>query len=1074
MKAESWLRRLISPLAGSALAVVALPLAVNIAFAQEDAEAADAADKIEEIIVTGSRIRRAGYDTLQPAVQIDSDFVEARGFINIADAINEVPTFGPPGSGPVGAGGGSTVGQNFVNAFTLGSQRTLTLINGRRVVSQNSPGTTGIDDSGQQVDLNIIPVALIDRVETIFIGGAPIYGADAVAATVNVILKDNYEGGAFNVQYGAADSGDAENYLISGVIGGNFDDGRGNAVFAVEYAKQFGLLPGERAIGRRDINFQDNPDPNGAAQIIGDNTEMVWQVPLTGVPLLTPSFWDVPLGGSNGFVDANGNGLIFDVDGQSLISATPDVIGTPWNIVFSTDPGGFDNPYVISLGRTNTLLTPSERWASTMNAHYDVTDNVRVFTEFLFAQSESVDRVNQPDWGGIFFSPGVSSAIMIPLTNPYLNAGVANTIRTQLEARDLDGDGIADGDANLLDLDRDGVAETPGFFLTRQNGDIVGNDPWFRDQTVFRIVTGLEGNFDFLSNDWEWDLSYNFGQTDATTRQSTLNPTRFPLALDAVIDPATGEIVCRATLEGQVQAGGGVLSLPEVIDDVRKCLPMNPFGFGNFSQEVRDYLVQERFRSTKIQQQSFEFNVSGDAFELPSGPVGVAAGLAYRSEDGGFFSDLASESGQEALFALAVLTVDGGFNSSEVYAEALVPLLANGTNWDLPGISSFELEGAIRYVDNDIAGSDVTWTAGARLRFDLPWFEDGLMFRGNFTQAIRAPSVTELFLPESPTTARGNDPCDEEFVDTGINPTVRRANCQALLSDMQAAAPATAPIQSVTLDTFMSTVVNASVGGTVAGSLDLLNETSDSWTIGAVITPPRIPGLTLSVDWVEIDIEEAIVNVGLGTLFSACFDDPTSPANVCDRVTRDPNTFQVSNFRGGFVNAAQREFAGLIADMSYDFELGSVPGGFSVAGTYFYTDFQGLAITGDVPQDNTGERGFEQHNWQLNLGYYRERLSLLWQVRWLGGGHADNAAAPDQFDPRTYDELVINNVTAQYQLTETIALRFIANNLFDEFSSDRRIAFSGDVATGTGGDGNANFFDDPVGRRFLLAVEARF
>ncbi len=186
MKTVNWLRHCISLLTGVALGIVALPFSANVAFAQAEAEA-NADEQVEEIIVTGSRIRRAGFDTLQPAVQIDSEFIETRGFINIADAINEVPTFGPPGSGPVGQGTGTSVGQNFVNAFSLGSQRTLVLINGRRVVSQNSPGTEGIT-SGQQVDLNIIPTALIEWVETIFYGGAPIYVADEVAAKINIIL----------------------------------------------------------------------------------------------------------------------------------------------------------------------------------------------------------------------------------------------------------------------------------------------------------------------------------------------------------------------------------------------------------------------------------------------------------------------------------------------------------------------------------------------------------------------------------------------------------------------------------------------------------------------------------------------------------------------------------------------------------------------------------------------------------------------------------------------------------------------------------------------------------------------
>jgi outer membrane receptor protein involved in Fe transport len=1062
-------------LASVAPGIVALPFTASIAFAQDDA-GANADEQVEEIIVTGSRIRRAGFDTLQPAVQIDSEFMETRGFINIADAINEVPTFGPPGSGPVGQGTGAAVGQNFVNAFSLGSQRTLVLINGRRVVSQNSPGTTGIA-SGQQVDLNIIPTALIERVETIFNGGAPIYGADAVAATINIILKQNYEGAQFDAQYGVSDEGDADNYLFRGLVGGNFDNGRGNAVVAVEYARQDGLLPAERSIGRRDINFQDNPDASGANQIIGDNTEMVWQVPLTGVPLMNPGFWDVPVGGSNGFVDASGNGLIFEVDGQSLISATSDVIGTPWNIVFGTDPGGFDNPYAIALGRTNTLLTPSERWTTNAIGHYDITDDIEVFSEFLFARSESVDRVNQPPWGGGFFSPGASSAIMVPLTNPYVNAGVASTIQTQLEARDLDMDGMPDGDPNLLDLDGDGIADTPGFFLTRQNGDIVGDNPNFRDQNVFRIVTGLRGDFELLDRSWEWELSYNFGQTDADTRVTTLNPTRYPLALDAVLD-TSGDIVCRSTRDGIVQPGGTVLSQPTVIDDVAKCVPINPMGYGNFSQEVVDYLVQERFRKTKIRQQVYELTASGDLFDLPSGTVQIAGGITRREEEAGFFSDLASETGQEPLFEQAVLTTQGEYDTNEYYIEATIPVLENGSRWDLPGIASLRLDGAVRYVDNSVAGSDNTWTVGARLRFDLPWFEDGLMIRGNVTQAIRSPSITEFFLPESPATDRGADPCDEEFVDTGINPAVRRTNCQAELDAAKAVAPPTAPIQSVTLDTFMSTVVNASAPGVVSGSTTLRNEISDSWTAGFVLTPARIPGLRLSADWTVIEIDDAIVNVSLDTIFAACYDDPSSPDDVCGRLTRNPDSFQLASFQGGFLNAAERDFEGLVVNLDYRADasdlplVSNMPGEFSISSSYFHTNLQQIAVTGVTPQDDTGERGFEQNMWQLNLGYQRERLGFLWQVRWLGEGNANNSGGPDQAFPLKYDELVINNFTTTFELSEKIDLRLVINNVFDEFPSDARIAYSGDTSTTSGG--NANFFDDPIGRRFMFGISAKF
>src|SRR4051795_12018287 len=130
------------------------------------------------IIVTGSRIPKPNYDTIQPAVVLNSQAIEQRGFVNAADALNELPQFGIPGSSPVGPGQGGAFGsgQSFVNFLGLGSQRTLVLINGRRFVSSNTPSLfTSADAPGEQVDLAQINTKLIDRIETIAIGGAPIY-----------------------------------------------------------------------------------------------------------------------------------------------------------------------------------------------------------------------------------------------------------------------------------------------------------------------------------------------------------------------------------------------------------------------------------------------------------------------------------------------------------------------------------------------------------------------------------------------------------------------------------------------------------------------------------------------------------------------------------------------------------------------------------------------------------------------------------------------------------------------------------------------------------------------------------
>jgi len=170
----------------------------------------------QEVVVTGSRIKRPNFETLEPAVVINSAAIEQRGFQTVADALNEQPTFGVPGSSPVGAaqGGAFGSGQNFVNFLGLGSQRTLVLVNGRRFVSSNTASIFGPTANGLQVDLNDINTKLIDRVETIAIGGAPIYGSDAIAGTVNVILKRNYQGLDVDGQSGISQRGDAQEYRI--------------------------------------------------------------------------------------------------------------------------------------------------------------------------------------------------------------------------------------------------------------------------------------------------------------------------------------------------------------------------------------------------------------------------------------------------------------------------------------------------------------------------------------------------------------------------------------------------------------------------------------------------------------------------------------------------------------------------------------------------------------------------------------------------------------------------------------------------------------------------------------------
>ena len=153
----------------------------------EEADAVDAADEVDDyVIVTGSRIRRPELDTIFPTTVVTSEALEKSAFTNIADALTQIPAFGG-GIDPNG-NQGANIGSNFVDFLDLGVQRTLTVVNGRRFVTSDAGG------SGLSVDFNVIPIALVERIDTIGVGGAPIYGADAIAGTINVILKDDFEG----------------------------------------------------------------------------------------------------------------------------------------------------------------------------------------------------------------------------------------------------------------------------------------------------------------------------------------------------------------------------------------------------------------------------------------------------------------------------------------------------------------------------------------------------------------------------------------------------------------------------------------------------------------------------------------------------------------------------------------------------------------------------------------------------------------------------------------------------------------------------------------------------------------
>jgi len=1044
---------------------------INPAFAQ-DADADDENFEVEEVVVTGSRIKRSGFDTSNPATVVSSEFLELRGFNNVAQALNELPAFGIPGASNNGGQGANTVGQNFVNAFGLGSQRTLTLINGRRTVAQSSVAALGNGGAGAglQVDLNTVPTALIDRIETIYTGGAPIYGSDAIAGTVNVILKDDYEGFSFDAEYGISQENDAENYRFRGLVGGNFADGRGNVVVSMEYAQQEGLITSRRPFLARGAGFVRNPANTGSSDGIVDNlfatdTNGVFQVLESGVPIAPGSTFH-RLGTTNtgllfsGGRDADGNGigvpLIFGLNGGFVDAANAN-IGTVdvdangnSGVFFTRGSDAINNPYVLSTNEANTLVSPLERYTFSQLSHFDLTDNIRWFSDASYSRTESNDEISQPAWSTTFFAPGSGGLLQINLAdNPFVTDEMRETIA-------LNNGGVLPDVLNI----------------TRSNTDIQQDTSNRRAQDSFRFVTGFEGDFEALGRTFNWDFAYSYGESNSVQAAQTINGNRYALAIDAVVDPTTGRAACRSTVEGSgVQEGG--LRSPATSSDVTECLPINIIGYNQFGDDVRNYLNQQTIQTNSLQQSIVEASLAGELIDLPAGPFSFAIGVTHRRERGRFDNDQASSLGIDPNQPL--VNVQGGFDTDEVYFEGLIPVVSNGEGLgDTIGsfINSFEIDGAVRYVDNSVAGGDYTWTLGGRLNLDLPGIGDAFTFRGGYTEAIRSPSIVELFAPQAQGFFFAQDPCERRFIDGGNNPTQRRSNCEAQFAQFLAAGNigTEANGDPITLADYTSIITNASQPGLTGGNPDLRNEQSVSYTLGFVFEPDFIPGLTISSDYTNIEVTDVITSLTATQVAAACYDSPSFPNTAaCNSFERQVGTFQLVNPITGQTNAARRRLEAIITDVSYTFDMAdvssSLDGTMSLTANYFLllkSDLQVGAGTLDVLDR---ENGHLRHRWQVNASYQLDRFSALLQWRHESGGVFSNEDSDEFRNINRFKDFNTYNATVRYMLTDTISARFIVQNLFDNLGNETRLA--------AGGGNNLNF-SDFVGRRFIFGINASF
>lgn len=698
----------------------------------------------------------------------------------------------------------------------------------RTLVLVNGRRHVGASPGSTAVDVNTIPVEWIERVEVITGGASAVYGADAVAGAVNFILKKSFDGIEMRAQTGISHEGSFNRSFASVSGGGDFADGRGSAAVSVEYSKQDRFGRGTRAIGREFLVQRANPNYDPTRPSSQDNPQNIFEGP-----------------GGNHSISTGGTFTVGPFDFRNPATWTR-------RYLFQPD-GSFRNYRYDGVMNSNTScincdfidlnsvadLEPAFDRAS-LNAifSFDLNENHRAFVEAKYTKTES----------NFYGQPSFDQPIRIQADNAYLTPA----LRELMTANKL---------TQLL--------------VSRFNVD-AGRRGELVDRQTSRIVAGVEGYFG--NSDWRYETSFNYGQT-SIARQNLNNRIndRWHAGLDAVRDP-NGNIVCRVTLNpNAINPHTG-----RVYDSIARtgCIPFSVFGDGAVSQEAAAWFNTTALNNSKLKQTVLSASVANDAlFSMPAGDVGFAGGLEYRKEESQENTDPLAALG--LTFLNAIPSRGGEYDVREVFAETSIPLLA-----DIPGIQRLALDLAGRYSDYSTIGGTTTWNIG------LDWqIIDSLRFRATHAQAVRAPSIGELFNPQSQNFATINDPCNYNPTNpnrpnTAPDPALRQANCSAL------------GIPVGWIDTY-----SANRPGVSGGNPNLRPEEARSHSIGFVWQPQFVRGLGVSIDYWRINLNDAIGSVTAQTNATRCVDAPGGINNVfCAAIQRAP--------AGGYVDGQGRDFPG--------------------------------------------------------------------------------------------------------------------------------------------------------------------
>ena len=933
--------------------------------AAQDSEDPAADRPIEEIIVTGSRIRRSVDDSIAPITTLGGEVFAERGYISVAEALNEVTSINPQRNLAPGTGATSGPGQQFPELFGLGTGRTLSLVNGRRFVTSSN----GLGDA--QVDSNIIPTGLIERIEIVQAGAAAVYGSDAIAGVVNYILKDDFEGVEFDAQYGQSKYDDYAQKQYRLTFGRNFADGRGNVALNAEWASSPALRFPDRPRTNLNRVIWGNPADSGPNDGIPSRREVLntrfWEFTQNGVIFTIPA--PVPLppcGFTHCLLRVDGQPTQFDPSGSVVAYDPGDIFFPP---PFAEGGEGF------AYSGLTGLRTAVDRIAANAIGHYDLNDSVTLRAELLYAETEGTETPQ--GFARTVLSPPPYNAIIFFASNPFLTPEALATIS----------------------------ATRPGFpfgqplWLSRHfYFDLLPENDVLTETRTSRLLVGLEGEFDAASREYYWSLSASLAQTDGESRGWEVHNARFENAVFALPDGAGG-------------AACGINVDSEPGNDDSSCAPINPFGFGNISEEARRYATVLAGTDYENEQLDVLATIGTSLFTLPAGEVEAVLAYERRDESVDFMPLPANQQGVFGTGAPEI-PASGDYKTDEFSVETLVPFV--GPESTTPLAKGLEFSGTYRYVDNTLAGTESVWSAG------LNWkVADSVVVRVSRSRNFRAPALTQLTAPSAVAlTQSGLDPCDADRINSGPNPSVRRQNCEA----EWAANPQYGPLEG-----FQSPAENFVVAQvTSGGNPDLSNEISDTTTYGIILRPPFAPGLTFAADRIEIDLQDGLSAFTPGEFSAACYDNSPRPADICGtfrRLSMATDTLPAGTIVEAIsttFNAGVIKYEGEYYYVNYETPLsdwfGGNPGDLSLSLEATHTSLLTTSVRGSTFERTDDTEYQPDLVLRFNAHYSRGPLRLTYQLYHLSAvKRRPDATAENDPNPHLASNAT-HSLSAQYDI----------------------------------------------------------